>query len=219
MDFYLVSALSLSIAPAAVAGFVRRQKIDASYAPVLWLFWAGLLNEILSFFLIIRYGHNYYNYNLFLLVETVLLLLFFRRQGVFANRPWGYPLLLVFFGAGWLAETLFTPLRSFQSYYVICFSLVISLLSIRQLNRVIFAENHSLWRNACFLLCAGFVLYYTYSAIVEVFLFVKLEGSALYQLYIYDFLLYINVFVNLLCFFAVLWMPIKLRLLLQPSTL
>lgn len=219
MDFYLITLLSLSIAPAAIAGFVRRKKIDDSYAPFLWLLWAGLVNEVLSFFLILTSGSNYYNYNLFLLLEAVLLCLFFKRQGVFKDRPWLHVLLVGLFGAWWAGELVFTPLESFQSYSLIAFSLVIALLSIRQMNRVIFLENHTLWRNACFLLCLCFVVYYTSSAVVEIFLLAGLGRSAFYRLYIYGIFLFINALVNLLYFFAVLWMPMKRRLLLQPSIL
>jgi hypothetical protein len=218
MNFYLVSLFSLSVAPAAVAGFVRRKKIDASYAPFLWLLWAGLVNELLSFFLILQFGNNYYNHNLFVLLEAVLLCTFFKRQGVFDDRRWLYVVLVGLFGTCWAGEQVFAPPESFQSYSLIFFSLVFALLSIHQMNQVIFLENHSLWRNACFLLCLAFVVYYTSSAVVEVFLLAGLGRSALYQLYIYDIFLFINVLVNLLYFFAVLWMPMKRRLLLQPST-
>lgn len=138
------------------------------------------MNEILSFFLILQVGNNYYNHNLFVLLEAVLLCTFFKRQGAFEDRRWQYVMLVGLFGACWAGEHVFTPLESFQSYSLIFFSLVFALLSIRQMNQVIFLENHSLWRNACFLLCLAFVVSYRSSAVVEVFLLADLGRSALY---------------------------------------
>lgn len=217
MNYYLMSALSMSIAPAAVAGFVRRKKIDSSYAPFLWLLWVGLVNEVLSYFLILWFRNNFYNYNLFLLLEAVLLCLLFKRQGFFGERKWPVPVLTGVLGSFWVAELFLAGLERFQSYSLILYSVLIAVFSIELMNRVVFRENQVLWRNALFLLCLCFTVSYGWGIAVEIFLLLGLQRSAFYQVFIYDFSVYLNALLNLIYFVAVLWMPLNSRLLLQPS--
>jgi hypothetical protein len=93
-------------------------------------------------------------------------------------------------------------------------SFILIFLSIGQLNKLIVTAKKNLFYNAIFLICCGLIIYFSYKATIEVFFFIRLEASNQFYINIFAILVFVNLFVNLIFAWAVLWIPKK-----QKSTL
>lgn len=218
MDFFTGALFSLSIAPAGVAALYRRTKTDPFYQPFLLLTVVGLVNELASLLLIYNGYSNYFNYNAYALFEALVIGWQFARAGLFVRVRWLYGLLQAVVSVWWLIELLWRPMYSFSSYFIISHSLFIVLMSISYLNRMIFEESGPLWRHPMFLICIGFIVYFTYAALIEICLVFGLGSSKFFRLRVYSLLVYINALVNFIYFAAILWMPTKRRYILPSGT-
>jgi hypothetical protein len=117
----------------------------------------------------------------------------------------------------WLYENLVQgQIAAVSGFFRFTYSVVIVLLSITRINGVIATSRESMLVNPDFLLCAGFIIYFTYKIVVEAFWLYGLTASANFQLRVYDIMAYINLFINLLYAYAILWMPRK-QLFTMPS--
>lgn len=212
MNFDLNAAFSLSIAIGAVIALVRIRRIEDRYAPFLVLTWTGLLNEIASIVLVSRGYSNAATYNLYTLAESLLILWQFKRWGLFQRVPRFYTFLLLLLPLSWCCESIvYRTLFQFNSYFIIFYSFLIVMGAIYTLSEMLFYEGPALWRQPPFLICMGFVIYFTYSTLTEVFWVFGLAHSKTFRVRIYEVLAYINLLVNLIYATALLWMPTKLR--------
>lgn len=216
MSFSLNALFSLSIGIGAIISWARYKKTDPAFIPFMWLLTTGLLNEIISITVMEAGYSNALNYNLYTLAESLLITWQFRRWGLFGKQRWLYYLLQTLYIAGWNFEWLMNPAnRVFNSYFVIGHSIIIVLMSISQVNRLLFSVNRNLGREPVFLICMGMVVYFTYAVMVEAFWVYGLNQSKTFRLGIYEILSYINLFTNLLFAFATLCMPLKRQYIMQ----
>lgn len=216
MSYNIINLLSYSVGIASVLALLRFQRIPAEYRPFVYLLWAGLLTEIAAGVLY-NGRENIVPYNLFSLVEPVLILYQFRKWQLFERRRPLYLGLQGVFVLAWCLENLvFWHFAIFDSYFIIFYSFLVVLLSIHQINKLIVTTDFSLLRNPRFIICVGFIIYFTYSAVTEVFWRYGLDNEA-NQLRkgVSDFLVIVNLFTNLVYAFAVLWIPRKQKFLLQ----
>lgn len=72
-------------------------------------------------------------------------------------------------------------------------------------------EKKNILKNSIFLICAGFILYYTYKVFVGLFWLYGLNKSMEFTLNIVIIMIYINFITNLIYALAFLWMPTKHR--------
>lgn len=208
MDYTLVRVFAYSIALAAVIGIIRCRQIDPVYYPFLFLIWLGLFNEGLSHFLTWKGYHNTINSNIFALAESLLITWFFKRLGLFDRKPLTFYVLSIFFILAWLIDNFRSNFSHVSSYFIICFSFAISLMSVSMINMLIAKTKKLLIRNATFLICLGFITYYTYSVLVEIFFLYGLEESSKeFSKSVYRILIWINLVVNLIYALAILWAP------------
>ena len=215
MDFYTSALFSLSVSIGAIAGLLRFRKTEQVFFPFFVLLWAGCTNEILSLVLM-HYGFsNVLNYNLFVLAEGVLGCLLFRNWRLLSQKVCLFLLSLA--GLLWFFEWLVTPLNSFQSYSIIFTSFLIVLMSISMINRILFSLPYSLLKDPVFLICTGFIMYYTFSVLTETFWMFGIQRSRSFRLSINALLNYINLFSNLLFLLAILWMPTRHRFTMRCS--
>jgi hypothetical protein len=107
------------------------------------------------------------------------------------------------------------PINVFSSYFTIGRSIVIVLLSVSMLHLLFEKPVPSLLRHPVFLICIGLVVLFTYTAIVEGFLIFGAGLSKSFRVRIFFILACINFITNFIFAFAILWMPIKRRYLLQ----
>ena len=208
----LIVVFSFSIAIAAIIGWIRFKKMNPTYYPFVICIWIGFLNEIISYF-VIRSGHsNAINNNIYVLVEAILFTLQFKRWGLFQYNKWLFPLLIVLFIITWLAQNFYlSRISFFRSEFRILYSFALVLMSISQLNKILSREKKSLLKNSIFLICIGFILYYTYKIIVEAFWVYGLNNSRDFRNNVYLIMAYINLISNLIYAMAILWTPAKHR--------
>lgn len=210
MSYNLIDLFSFSIAIAAIIGLVRRRQLAPVYYPFILILWVGLLNETIDS-IMIRQGHsNAVSTNIYVLVESLLLLWFFQRSGSFSRRPWASAFLASVFAIAWITENLvIKDLHHFSSYFIILYAFTVVLLSINRVNRLILSEKKLLINQPQFLIFIGFIIFYTYTLLVEIFWIYGLNGGAEFRLQVYRILAWINLIVNLIYAIALLWIPRK----------
>ena len=212
MSHPVVFIFSLSILIASVIGWVRFKKIDPAYYPFLYCLWIGTLNEIVSYILVANHQTTALNNNIYVLFEPILLVWLFKNWGSFRRAPQMFTALLILFPILWIVENFFiSTITHFTFYYRIFYSFIIVLLSIQIINRLIMTERKNILKNSTFLLCVGFVIYYTFSVLVQTFWLYGLNVSREFTLKVVFILLTINLFSNLIYALAVLWMPTRHR--------
>lgn len=216
MQFDVNAIVSLSVGIGAAAGWIRYKKTDPAYRPFLLLLWAGLFNEVFSIVFIYLGYSNAFNYNLFVLVEAVLITEQFARWGLFEKRK-RIPLVLQScFIVLWTGDYLLRgEINVYLSYYIIGYSAVIVLLSIHMLNQVLFKEPGMLLRHPVFLICMAFIIYFTYSIITETFWVYGLNKTTSFRIHIMELFSYVNLFTNLIYAFSILWIPMKRQYILR----
>ncbi len=216
MNFIVNSFLSLSISIGAIIGWVRFRKTSPAYWPFLWLMWTGLYYELLGIAVMQAGYYNAIGYNTYALVESLLLGLQFWRWRLFGKIRARYFALQSLFITGWIVDNfMIAPIHVFSSYFTIGRSIVIVLLSVGMLYLLFEKPVASLVRHPVFLICIGLVVLFTYTAIVEGFLIFGAGLSKLFRVRIFFILACINFITNIIFAFAILWMPIKRRYLLQ----
>ncbi len=99
----------------------------------------------------------------------------------------------------------------FSSFFSIVSSFVLIFLAINQVNQLIIQEKRNLLKNSKFLICAGVLIFFTYKIMVESFYVMKLDQSTIFLSGIFNILVFVNLFVNLLFALATLWIPTRQR--------
>jgi len=216
MNFYFISALSFSILIPGIIAAVSFKKIHSRYHPFLICLWIGCLNEGLSFLLILNRTHTTINNNIYVLLEAILLSWYFRRAGMLKMRSFYLivGILLLF----WTAEDfIFKPITESSPYFRIGASMLIVVLSIELINREFSIARSFLLKNADFLLCCCFIIYFAYRALIQAFIIYGVTRDIHFLQKIYIILYYVNLGVNLMYSIAIVCMPRKLRFILPLS--
>lgn len=209
MNFELNNLFSLLIGAAALVGWIKYRKAQKVFLPFLLLLTAGFINEITSL-IVIRAGFsNAANYNVYLIAEALLVNWQFRRFSIF-QRSRQYYFLQVFISIAWILESfVFSTLHTFNSFFIILDAFIIVLLSIHTISQMLFYEDHRLLSNSKFLVCLGFLVFFIYAMLVEIYWVTGLHHSKHYRVNILQILMYINLLTNLIYLLAVLWMPMR----------
>lgn len=208
MSLLVVALLSFTILIAGVIGGVRFKHVHHNYRPLLYFFWLAGFNELLNFYLVKRGVNTVINGNIYVLIESFLITWYFQKNGLFKKAPVLFYCILTAFGVAWILENfVFNSITNVNIYFRIFYSFVIVLMSIHAINNLITSSHRGLLKSTSFLVCVGFIVYYTYKVIVEAFWIYGLTSSLQFQMVIYDILIYINVVVNFIYALAVLWMP------------
>ncbi len=209
MNHTLIRILGFSIIVPALVGIIRVNKINRIYFPFLLCIWIGLLNECINYILIdFFHSSNSVNSNIYNLIESLLYVWLFRNLGLFTNKKF-YILLISFLCTAWLFENLIVSnFTQFDSYFTVFYSLIIVLMSITMINRLIIKQINLL-TNSIFLICSALVIYFTLSALTEIFWLYGFNSSESFRLNIYRIMAYINSSVNLIFASAILWMHRK----------
>jgi hypothetical protein len=210
MNINLILAFSLSVIIPGVIAAIRLRKIDAAYYPFLCILMFGVINELITFYLVKHGKSNAVNNNCYYLIEGLLIVYQFKRWELEPRIKYLYPLLFTSFSAFWLAEAfVFSHIGRFASYYIIFYSYVVVLLSITMTNKLLLTQRRTLLKNSVFLICIGFIVYFTNAILVEAFYLYGISASPTFQTAVVGIMAFINLLTNLLFALAVLWMPKK----------
>jgi hypothetical protein len=216
MSYTLFVIFGFSISIAAVIGWVRVRKIDSAYFPFLYILWIGLATEIISY-IVTHHGHsNSVLYNIYVLIEAILITWQFRRWQLFDRAKFLFVGLLASYAIFWSVECFyFQKIFVTASYFRLYYSAIIVLMSINVLNVQLMRESRNMFKDPVFLICIAFIIYYIYKVIVGIFRVWGLAASYSFEVHLDLIMPYVNLFANLIFALAVLWMPKKHRFLLQ----
>jgi hypothetical protein len=215
MNATLIQIFSYSILLAGIIGAIRLKWLDRSFLPFIILIWIGCFNECLSELLIARKMHTIINSKVYVLLVGLYITWLFYKQLLFKNASYLLPTILSFLILIWVIEiTLIRSIHDVCIYYRIFYSFCIVFMSIQQINTLLTSSRTNIHTNALFLICIGFISYFTYKILVNSFWLYGLKKSQDFVMGIYTIMIYINLFCNLIYALAALWIPRK-----QPSLL
>ncbi len=215
MNHTIILLLGFSILIPAVAGIVRFYTAGKLYLPFFICIWAALLNELMNYIIIYEFhGSNSVNSNIYCLTECLLYIWLFKNFNIFQHR-YDAVLLGCLCTIIWCTNVLFiSSITQFNSYFIITYSLLIVFMSIRALNNLVLSLA-KLFQNPIFLICVGLIIYYSVSALIEIFWLYGLGASKSFRLNIYRIMAYINFSVNIIFATAILWMHRKQEFIAQ----
>lgn len=219
MQFEVNAYLSLSVGAGAIAGWIRVRKTDPAFLPFILFLTVGFVAEMISILLIRKKFTNAPVYNVYCILESLLLIYMFTRWGLF-SRVRRFPIFCYFIlPIICISEWMYRgELASFCSFFIIGYSFLILFLSINQLQVVLFTEPFRLYQNPVFLICLGLLLYFTSTVLIEFFWVYGLNKSGAFRKNVVSIFPFVNLFANFVFLIAVLWIPLKPRYLLRSSS-
>ena len=205
--------LNHSIIIAAVIAAFRFKAVSPNYYPFIILIWLGLLNESISLALISNGYSNTVNSNIYVLFDYLLILLQFYKWN--RSGPLRYYIIAIIGLLVWITDNfLMNSICQNNSVFRVFYSFMVLFFSIDKMNSIVIFENLRIRKNATFLICAGFIFYYTLKACVESFNMFHLGLTAILLRKFWFILYIVNFITNLLFALAVLWIPKRQRFIL-----
>jgi hypothetical protein len=161
--------LSLSILFPFITGIIRWRTIRPKYYPLMILFCLGLISEIFTRYAIATNTIAWTtSNNLYVLMESLLIPFQFMVWGYMTKKRVIFYALLALLLFGWIFEYLVLgSIDRLQPYFRMTYSLAIVLLSINMLNYLVINEEKNLARHPAFIICTGFIIFFTYQLVYE----------------------------------------------------
>jgi hypothetical protein len=210
MLYYQLALMSASIFIAAIIGGVRFNKIDAVYYPVVCCIWVASVNEIISFILIANGFTTTINNNVYVLIESILITIQFKKWGLFNNRPLAFKGIITLLLLTWIAENYYSfAAQEIQYYFRIVYSCIIVLMGIHLSNNIVYSWQRNLLASPVFQFCVGFIIYFTCKIVVEAFWLYGTNFSVRFLTNVYLILSWVNLAVNFIYSSALLCIPPK----------
>jgi len=202
---------SLTIVFPAITGLVRYRNADTSYRPFFYYIFYSLFNELFVFFYIEQYATKkaaIVDWEIFNLVECLLLLLQFYYWKRFKNYEKLLPVLLAAALLGWGLENFaFSDIYAFNPVFLITYSFLVVLLSINTINHEVVNYNRAINRNPLFIICVAFVIFFIYTIVVFTILATNRHNNAFSS--VFEIRVYINALTNLLYATGIYFIPRK----------
>jgi hypothetical protein len=215
MDYLLTAILRSSVIIPAMTGLVRFKKVNRAYHPFIYLMWLGLLNEIISPIMGMYFHTNSYNSNIYRLLEMWLILYMLSKWGLF-ERAKTFLIIGSLLTAEWITENfILGSIQQFNSYFTILYAFLNVVFCINMLNKLLISEKSRLFTNAKFLILLGFIIYFSYSGVVEIFWKYSFIKHADMSVKFFSVMSYLNAFNNILYTYAIICMRQKLRFTMQ----
>lgn len=206
----LFDILAFAIFIAGILSIVRWNVIDKSFRPFILLVWLACINETLGYALAANGFTTTLNTNIYLLSEALTVIWFFYKQGIFKNTPGFGAFIAILFFCLWFIETFIWKSRyGLDLRFQIIYSIVIVLISIHAINQLLEHNRSGLLNDPLFLICIGFISYFTFTAFVHILWYYAFTKSITLLQNIFFIKLAINFISNIIYAFAVLRMPVN----------
>ncbi len=206
--FNLISSFSIII-PVIIVLFLKKWE-SKTFLPFSILLGIGLLAEAIGWYCTYVYKNNLINGNIYVLIESIVLLVQFSVWHNQKKQAKKLSFLGLVFVMIWVVDNfILHQITTVNSLFRVSYALAIVFLSIEQINFVLVTERNNVLLNARFLLCTAFVIFYTYKSVFEVFYMIDVKMSNNFYYALFNILLSINLFTNLLFAFAVSCIPKK----------
>lgn len=171
----VISAFSLWVP--GILSALKFKESPVFFKPFLLLMIVGSLNELLSFLLLLNGYASTANNNVYVLIESVLLVQFFYWSGMAFTRKALYYSLLAVLSATWLLDNfLYGSIYQLGLWFRIIYSAIVIVLGNTVLVKSVLRRrlmpmeivDLPFWKNPYLLACAALVLYFTYKLPVEI---------------------------------------------------
>ncbi|MDX1956669.1 MAG: hypothetical protein SFU20_14155 [Chitinophagaceae bacterium] len=209
----MTSALSnqfgLSIGFAAFLALLRVRSTESSFYPFYFFCWVGFIHE-LSDWLLLSVGYfTSWNDNVYALVTVVLVIWQFWEWGLWRERDWLYLVLLSVTGLFWLVETCIRlDGTAVNSWFCLFSSLGVVLMSIWWIGVVFYREDEYLYKNPVFLICFGFMVYYSVFILAESAWIPGMNDREDYRQMVYKVMAWVKLVTAMLFALSVRWVPL-----------
>jgi hypothetical protein len=151
------------------------------------------------------------NSNIYVLLEALLLVLFFWKQKQIKTRSLFIALVGIIVTT-WLIDNFYLhSITKNSTYFRIVYSFIIVFLSINLASHTVYSSDQSVLKDPLFIIAVSFIVYFTYKALIQCFVLYGSSSNTNFLLKIYIIMIYINLATNFLHLLAVLWMPGKPR--------
>jgi hypothetical protein len=199
MDILVSFLLSQSVLIPIVMGTIRIKRLHSTYTPFFILLLVGLLTELASFIFIDTFKiSNAPVINVYGLLECCIILYQLYVWQNPAKRRRLFIFLSVLCILVWIIENIvFFNINIFSPYFRVLYAFIIILLSINQINSMMFNHEGALFKDPAFIICLGFIIIFLYQIILEASLFIGSDQSVVANKIIMGFG-YINLVINLL---------------------
>ncbi|MDB5200841.1 MAG: hypothetical protein JWQ27_250 [Ferruginibacter sp.] len=208
MDYSLVVLFSYSIFIAAIVGVGKIKNISSVYYPFVFLTWIAAINEVISFYASKYFHTNVLNNNIYVLFEPLFILWQFSEWKLFGKNKQLPLLIAVLVTIGWCIDYHdITNGSTVHLYYRIITSGFIVLCSVYLLSKVIIHYQKALVKHTVFLVCIGFILFFTFEIFIDIFWMYSSRFNAVFQSNVFKIITWINLFVNIIYAYAVICIP------------
>jgi hypothetical protein len=215
----LLSNFSVLLVPFSV-GVFRWRKMNSLYRPLIFILAFGIIVEVIRAFQLYNYYANagwsisisLLGYNLYVLFISIAYTILFNNFGLFGSYKRLPYFIIALFIIIWILEHLVIngfQIHSKTTYFRLCYSTILCIYAIQQINVLIVSEKRVILKNPLFLICIGLLFFFVPYIISEgVFLFYSRPsldfGTAVSFLRKWTSLLMYLIFT-----LALLWIPPK----------
>jgi hypothetical protein len=208
MNILVSFLLSQSIMVPIIMGTIRIKRLGKMYSPFFLLLLLGFLAELASFIFIDAFKmSNAPVIKVYSLLECCIILYQLYQWKNSTKYLQLYISLAGICVLFWIIESIvFININTFSPYFRCFYAFIIILLSINQINAMMFNHEDALFKNPKFILCLSFIVYFLYQIIYEASYFVGSDKSIIANKIIIGFD-YINFAVNLLYAVALFFIP------------
>lgn len=204
----LMVLLSLSIFLPTLAGLFLFLK-NKTITPFLLCLFLGSMVTILPILIKGCYLLNSI-INIYILFELVLFLFQFKKWGLF-KKKFNFYVLIFLSMLVWLYTGIYiSDIGIRNTYFRLFYSFILVLIATDFVNKIAF-ERIKLMKDYRFIICIGFIIFYFYNIIIESFCLTKLGFSSQFIYNIFNIKSYLNAFVNLLYFVALVCIHKKMK--------
>jgi hypothetical protein len=214
-DFFFL--LSMTILFPFISGLVRVRTISRLYRPFLLLIATGVLTEIINRITINYVRNNNVVINIYSLVECLLIIAQFYYWRFHSRTKRWYPYFGILCIGIWIWENLFYRDVTVEvgSIFRVAEAFILVILSINEINYLLINDNKNLLKNARFLICAGFLVYFLYQILLEGSIYISSQQKGSIANRIIELSSYINAFVNIIYGIAVWYIPKRTSLVFK----
>lgn len=217
ISFLDVSAFSVVI-PFILSLFLLKKR-TRNYLPIIFVIWLGTLYEYTIDTIIFYNLYSQIYVNTYVILESLLIILQFHLWNIWRKSKLDFYLLIGLLIIFWFANNLFNNIIMHRtSFFIIVSSFLIVIKSIQQINITFYTEKKNLLSNAVFLFCCGFIIFFSYAIIVEIFNKTIGKTSNLFRYKVYNILVTVNLISNIIyaCAFSLLLKKSKSEEKLEP---
>lgn len=201
--------LSLVVLFPWIAGLVRFRNMRRMYRPFIVLLTIAVITEIVSRITIDYFKNNNATINIYSLIEYILIISQFYFWRYFSRTRRWYPYFGLLCVIIWIVENIFfgRVFNDVGTVFRVSSSFIVVILSINEINYLIIHENRNLLKNARFLICAGFLIYFLYEVLLEGSIYISTREENSTASKIINLSMYVNVVVNIIYGIAVCLIP------------